>query len=175
MALRIGFSWYVETRNGIFNWRGSWLNCATHPTDDRVIVGNYRPSKRRNQSVSSLNLTQPTTTGHYSLMRGPGITRCVDLPIHSKCPLNRLRMTCSPEVNRLLFDLIGNEMLNSATEGKLLSHIHIVAVKGLHKEVHQQIFHSTHQVKGESITKFLAKLRTQAKFCSFTFNISQHG
>ena len=65
---------------------------------------------------------------------------------------NELRMTCTPEVSRLLFDLIGTETLNSATEGRHSSHIPFVVVKDLNKEVHQQIFHSTHQAKGESVT-----------------------
>ena len=47
---------------------------------------------------------------------------------------NELRMTCSAEVNRLLFDLIRAEILNSATKGRLLSHIRLVT---LHKEIHR--------------------------------------
>ena len=53
---------------------------------------------------------------------------------------NQLRMTYLPEVNGFLFNLI----LNSATKERLLSHIKFVVVKGLHKEVCRQIFHSTH-------------------------------
>ena len=49
---------------------------------------------------------------------------------------NELRMACTPEANRLLFELIGHEILNSATEVHLLQQIRLVAVKGLHKEVH---------------------------------------
>lgn len=80
---------------------------------------------------------------------------------------NELRATCTPETNRLLFELIGPTRLNTATEGYLLQQIRLVAVKGLHKEVHRQSFHSMAQNEGESITHFLSRLRGQAKFCEF--------
>ena len=81
---------------------------------------------------------------------------------------NELRSACTPETNRLLFELIGPEALNTATEEHLLQQIRLVAVKGLHTEVHRQNFHSMWQKEGESITHFLAWLRAQAKFCKFT-------
>ena len=80
---------------------------------------------------------------------------------------NELRATCTPEANRLLFELIGPERLNSASEENLLQQIRLVTVKGLHKEVHRHEFHSMRQKEGESVTHFLARLRGQAKFCEF--------
>ena len=72
---------------------------------------------------------------------------------------NELRTTCSPNVNRLLFQLLGSETLNIATEEQLLQ-IRLVAVKGLHKEVHRHTFHNIRQQEGEGITHFLARLQS---------------
>ena len=81
---------------------------------------------------------------------------------------NELRTACTPELNRLLFDLMGAEAQNTASEDQLLQYIKLIMVRGLHKEVHRQNFHSMKQKEGESITHFLARLRTLAKFYEFT-------
>ena len=78
---------------------------------------------------------------------------------------SELRSSCSPTINRLLFDFVGAETLNSCTEQQLFQHIKSVAVKGIHKEVHRQRFHSLRQSEGESVTHYLAKLRSQASLC----------
>ena len=80
---------------------------------------------------------------------------------------NELRITCTPELNRLLFDLMGPETLNTATEEQLLQQIKLITVRGLHKEVYRQEFHSMRQEEGETITHFLARLRAVARFCGF--------
>ena len=85
---------------------------------------------------------------------------------------NELRSTCSTIVSKLLFDFVGADQLNSCTEQQLLAHIKSVAVKGVHKEVHCQTFHSLHQSPGESITCFLARLRAQAALCEFCITCS---
>ena len=81
---------------------------------------------------------------------------------------NELRTACSPNVNRLLFQLLGSETLNIATEEQLLHQIRLVAVKGLNKEVHRHTFHNIRQQEGEGITHFLGKLPSQARLCEFT-------
>ena len=81
-------------------------------------------------------------------------------------------MACTPELNRLLFVLLGAEMLNSASEEQLLWHIRLITIRGLHKEVHQQNFNLMRWKKGESITYFLARLQTLAKFWEFTITCS---
>ena len=43
---------------------------------------------------------------------------------------NELRSCCSSEINKLLFDLIGSERLNTTTESDLMAHIKSVAVRG---------------------------------------------
>lgn len=48
---------------------------------------------------------------------------------------NELRTTCLAEVNRLIFNLIGTETLNSAMEERLLSHIQFVVVEGWSRRV----------------------------------------
>ena len=80
---------------------------------------------------------------------------------------NELRSTCSQVVNRLLFDFVGAHELNTCTEEQLLAHIKSVAVSGVHKEVHPQRFHGLRQSPGESITRYLARLRAQATLCEF--------
>ena len=75
---------------------------------------------------------------------------------------NELVMACNTEANRLLFELIGPEVLNSVTEEPLLQ---LVAFMRFNKEVHIHNFHSMNHKVGESVTHFLARLRAQAKFC----------
>ena len=81
---------------------------------------------------------------------------------------NELRAAYTSELNRLLFDLLGAETLNSATEEQLLQYIRLVAVRRFHEEVHHQNFHSMRQKERESIPHFKARLRTLAKFCEFS-------
>ena len=78
---------------------------------------------------------------------------------------NELRMACIPELNRLLFDLMGADTLNTASEDQLLQYIKLVTVRGLHKEVYWQNFYSMKQKEGELIKYFLARLRARVKFC----------
>ena len=61
---------------------------------------------------------------------------------------------------------LGTETLNSTTEEQLLQHIRLVVVRGLHKEVYQQNFHSMRQEE-ESIMHFVVRLWTQAILCEF--------
>ena len=81
-----------------------------------------------------------------------------------------LRAACSDEVNKLLFEYVGPDELNKAnvTEDALKTHIKRVAVKGKAKEVHRMMFGKLNQSVGESITHFVAKLKSQAMMCSFT-------
>ena len=80
---------------------------------------------------------------------------------------NELRCTCTQDVNQLLFDIVGPEQLDLCTEAELLSYIKSVAVQGSHKEVHRQKFQTLKQDKGQLITSFLAKLKSQAQLCDF--------
>ena len=79
-----------------------------------------------------------------------------------------LRACCSIDVNRLLFDFIGPEVLNRATEEDLLNHIKSVAVKGVHKEVHRLTFTKIQQADNEPVTQFVARLKAQATLCDFS-------
>ena len=83
---------------------------------------------------------------------------------------NELRCTCSHEVNQLLFDIVGPEILNSCSESQLLEYIKSVAVQGSHKEVHRQKFQALKQEEGQLVTHFLAKLKSQAQLCDFNVN-----
>ena len=78
-----------------------------------------------------------------------------------------LRAACSIEVNKLLFEFVGADILNdpSLTEEQLLKHIQAVAVRSIHKEVHRMNFGSLQQNDGESIMDFVARLKSQASLC----------
>ena len=78
-----------------------------------------------------------------------------------------LRASCSDEVNRMLFEFVGPTTLNTCTEDDLLAHIKSVAVKEVHHEVHQVNFHAMSQNQGESITSFVARLKSKAFLCKF--------
>ena len=78
-----------------------------------------------------------------------------------------LRAACSSDVNRLLFEFVGATELDAADESALMGHIKSVAVKGLHKEVHRMNFGKIRQSDGESITHYVARLKSQASLCNF--------
>ena len=79
---------------------------------------------------------------------------------------NELRTACALELNWLLFNLLGAKALDFASEDQLLQHIRLIMIRGLHKEVHWQNFHSMRQKERKLITHFLARLQTLAKFCN---------
>ena len=81
-----------------------------------------------------------------------------------------LRASCSSDVNKLLFEYVGPTQLDGATEEELLAHIKSVAVKGLHKEVHRMNFGKMRQADGESITHYVARLKSKASLCSFVIS-----
>ena len=79
-----------------------------------------------------------------------------------------LRAACSSEVNKLLFEFVGPHTLNVTDEEMLLGHIKSVAVRTVHKEVHRLKFVKMTQSDGETITHFVARLKSQAALCQFT-------
>ena len=79
-----------------------------------------------------------------------------------------LRSCCAPDVNKLLFQYVGAASLETATEEVMLAHIKSIAVKGLHIEVHRKNFGGLYQEDGESITHYVARLRSQAALCNFS-------
>jgi hypothetical protein len=81
---------------------------------------------------------------------------------------NELRSSCSSSVNEMLFNFIGPEALNNATEKQLLAYIKSVAVKSIHPEVYRQQFFTMSQSDGETTTCFIARLKAQAMLCAFT-------
>ena len=128
------------------------------PTDTPHVKSPERPSIGLDITEGEWSLFVDSWTRYKTICRltDPTIIR------------NELRAACSVDTNRLLFELIGPEILNSATEEHLLQKIRLVTVRGLHKEVQRQIFHSMTQGEGEVITHFVARLRSQAKFCEFS-------
>ena len=80
---------------------------------------------------------------------------------------NELRSACSTVVNEMLFNFVGPEALNVASETELLKFIKSVAVKSVHPEVYRQQFFGLRQTDGESITAFVSRLKSQAMLCDF--------
>lgn len=85
---------------------------------------------------------------------------------------NELRSACSPKVNEMLFNFIGPDVLNTASEHDLMKHIKSVAVRAVHPEVYRQQFFMLKQSDGESITNFVSRLKAKAMLCDFTTNTS---
>jgi len=80
---------------------------------------------------------------------------------------NELRSACDPSVNEMLFNFVGPDALNTASEDQLLSHIKSVAVKTVHPEVYRQQFFSMRQNENESVTRYISRLKSQAMLCDF--------
>ena len=85
-----------------------------------------------------------------------------------------LRTACSTEVNKLLFEFIGATELNrtNLSEDDLMTHIKQVAVRSVHKEVHRMNFAHLVQAEGETITNFVARLKSQSTLCDFVVKCS---
>ena len=83
-----------------------------------------------------------------------------------------LRAACSSDVNKMLFEFVGAETLDTCTEADLLNHIKSVAVRTVHKEVHRMVFITMVQKDKESVTKFVAALKSQAALCQFKISCS---
>jgi hypothetical protein len=85
-----------------------------------------------------------------------------------------LRSACSDDVNKLLFEYVGSAVLDTCTENQLLGHIKSVAVKSVHKEVHQVAFNKMVQNPGESVTNYVARLKAKAFLCGFEVTCTDH-
>ena len=81
---------------------------------------------------------------------------------------NELRSTCDSTVNEMLYNFVGPDALDSASEAQLLAQIKSVAVKTIHPEVYRQQFISMRQSDSESITHFVSRLKSQAMLCNFS-------
>lgn len=78
-----------------------------------------------------------------------------------------LRTACSTDLNKMLFEFVGPETLNTCSETEMLAHIKSIAVKETHPEVHQTSFNLIKQEQGETITHYVARLKAKAFLCKF--------
>ena len=85
-----------------------------------------------------------------------------------------LRAACSADVNKLLFEFVGADTLNTCSEDELLRHIKSVSVKNTHKEVHRMSFGALTQNEGERITNYVARLKSKAFLCEFVVKCTTH-
>ena len=95
--------------------------------------------------------------------------RLAELEIEDEICLE-LRECCSSDVNKRLYEFNGKDTLNDPRlkEKKLLDLVRNVAVKSIHKEIHRKHFNEKSQETGESVTKFVGRLKAQAALCNFT-------
>ena len=68
----------------------------------------------------------------------------------------------------MLFNFVGPDALESASEEELLGYIKSVAVKTVHPEVYRQQFFVMSQNDGETITCYISRLKAKAMLCTFT-------
>lgn len=80
---------------------------------------------------------------------------------------NELRSACSSKINEMLFNFVGPDALNTASEEELMDFIKSVAVKAVHPEVYRQQFFTLRQSDCESITNYISRLKAQAMLCAF--------
>ena len=80
---------------------------------------------------------------------------------------NELRSACSASVNEMLFNFVGPDALNTATEDQLLEYVKSVAIRTVHPEVYRQQFFAMKQSDGETVTCFISRLKSQAMLCDF--------
>lgn len=80
-----------------------------------------------------------------------------------------LRESCCVQVNKLLYEFVGPADLNDEglTEITMLKHIKSVAVKSIHKEVHRWHYSQLTQHNGETATKYVGRLKSQAVLCEY--------
>jgi hypothetical protein len=80
-----------------------------------------------------------------------------------------LRESCSPNVNKLLYEFVGTDDLNATgmTEEAMIQHIKSVAVKTVHKEVYRWRYSQLTQGDSEHVTKYAGRLKSQAVLCDY--------
>lgn len=81
---------------------------------------------------------------------------------------NELRAACPQKVHEMLFNFVGPDALQTASESDLLEFVKSVAVKTVHPEVYRQHFYKLQQSDGETVTSFISRLKAQAMLCRFT-------
>ena len=80
---------------------------------------------------------------------------------------DNLRQCCATQLNKMLFDVKGADILDSATEEDLIGWIKAIAVKGVHKEVHRTTFVSIQQKQGEGGNAYYSRLKSASSLCDF--------
>ena len=96
--------------------------------------------------------------------------RIAELDKESKQTIcDELREACDPEVNKLMFKFVGASKLSSSElkEEELLAHIKSVAVRSIHHDVHSWTFNGLTQEQGETVSRFVGRLKAQAALCDF--------
>ena len=156
--------WYYDTAaNEDINTGLRWLICV--PIPKTLLLQTHLMSiihHNRKQADHTLTIEN----GHYSSMLGIGSRKCqVLIPITT---LDWNSGQHAAQVNKLLFNFVGQASLNVSSEEQLLRHIKSIVVKTIHKQVHRLKFGRMGQSDRESIARFVAHLKTPATLCQFT-------
>ena len=145
------------------------LAVATNSSED-TVANTYR-SKRPDRPVINASLDDR----EWALFEDTWVRYKTMINVTDLAAIRmELRAACSEDVNRLLFEFVGSEILDACTEKDLLAHIKSVAVKSVHKEVHRMAFNTMCQEPGQSITNFVAKLKAKAFLCQFNVVCTGH-
>ena len=86
--------------------------------------------------------------------------------------VDELRASCTKELRKVLFDLVGGPTLETISENELMVKIKSAAVIGKNKVVHRKEFYSTRQSPGEHLNFFVARLKAKSEHCDFTIKCS---
>ena len=78
-----------------------------------------------------------------------------------------MRECCTKQLNTRLVQMHGPGALGSCDEAQLLGFIKIIAVRGVHKEVHRAAFQGMHQQQGELYQAYAARLKAKAELCQY--------
>ena len=86
--------------------------------------------------------------------------------------VHELRASCTKELRKIIFNLVGGNTLETIPEHELLEKIKSSAVIGKNQAVHRKEFYSLRQSPGEHINFFVARLRAKAEHCNFILKCS---
>ena len=83
--------------------------------------------------------------------------------------ISELKAACTIDLRREVFDFVGSAGLAIISESDLLDQIKKLAVKGKNKSVHRKEFYAMNQAPGQPVQAFVAKLKSKAVHCDYTF------
>ena len=87
---------------------------------------------------------------------------------------DELRVCCSHELRRSLFDFVGTENLTNTDENTMLEKLKSIAVIGKNVAVHRQEFHLMSQSTGDQFNNFVSRLKAKGRHYAFTIHCTSN-